>query len=1017
MSANIISNFVDIAPNEYFTKYSFNRNFNKLISNDINLFNSTVSDSDTNDPIGMLSSTQTYNKQKTYQNGECVFYKIQYDDTKFYILSSCADGNTHKPMVRKNDKTGELYVINSDYWKILGIPSTQGESKPKDKADVQMNEDLTNFKVEHELNTTTLSAHPTGKLGLKESTKTFLTLENITDDRQNLFYPNVIQSFVADNTTYSGYMRKWDNGLLEYDVVFRLGYISSDAEGYALLSANNLVVPNANKNFMYFKDDKDYEIFNQGGENYVVTETTKQVNLNKQLNAYSGKISFIEPFKDLNYMVFTSGSKVIETEAYNMKTDPIVEYDSRLDIQNRSIVGVQPDSRFKLLCHIPNSVLNIGYEALANIEMVDDEPVRFEFDVISSNLINISQRAFMNTELFDVSIPASTKYIGKQAFDGCNNLSLINIYLSTQDSANKQIHIGENAFTENVVSVNVIYLSSQQSGSPQDDLYAWLLNSNNRKFVGLTTNPNNIQISAVNRWEEPQQATFASPMALKALVQPISQQTSVSHEDETLSVDADEYVEPIISIDVNDFIYQLQHPANKETTPKRSLLKAIRPLASYDQVFLSGSSQTILTGCNTSFIYEDFGIDFANKITSPSVILESTITSPTAISDNALKNLTTLTGLTSTVDLTSIGSNSLPTSLKNLQLNLIDNNYSFDLRNHNIDNLTISVNNNPTSLSLNAVGANIGTLNLVGNGNTTLQSNALSISHVDMLILSGFNTLATSAFGCISSINNATLHGNNSNGTSIYRNLFHLVDDDDGTHAAVDNIDLRNDSWTLCANSFQYAQIPYLSIDMHNTMIAPHAFDYAGILQLMLSNATSSDFTGGNSAGMFSAKQINYVTIPNQTFLTASYSATKMKNVGFKNQTMITIGDETKILSIYNNVATYNDMPTYLGITNKRVSSFDSTKWKNLDINKIDIPYGISGINDGVFSSANVPSDCISAIQTITIPKTVKSIGQNAFNGLSDVGYVWFEPGIEFVGIGNAAFDNCRSLYEFIVRK
>lgn len=75
-------------------------------------------------------------------------------------------------------------------------------------------------------------------------------------------------------------MRKWDNGLLEYDLTFRLGYISSDEAGLDIISANSLDVPHRNNNFMYFKEEHDYKIFNHGGENYVVTPTSKQVNLN-----------------------------------------------------------------------------------------------------------------------------------------------------------------------------------------------------------------------------------------------------------------------------------------------------------------------------------------------------------------------------------------------------------------------------------------------------------------------------------------------------------------------------------------------------------------------------------------------------------------------------------------------------------------------------------------------------------------------------------------------------------------
>ena len=97
-----------------------------------------------------------------------------------------------------------------------------------------------------------MSAHPTRKLSLTDSSKLFTTIENIKEDRSKFFYPGYLESMIADDTTYYGYMRKWDNGLLEYDLTFRLGYISSDADGLDLLSANNLVVKHRNRNFLYF---------------------------------------------------------------------------------------------------------------------------------------------------------------------------------------------------------------------------------------------------------------------------------------------------------------------------------------------------------------------------------------------------------------------------------------------------------------------------------------------------------------------------------------------------------------------------------------------------------------------------------------------------------------------------------------------------------------------------------------------------------------------------------------------
>ena len=109
-SINIISSNVDIAQNEYVTKYSFNRNFEKLISNDMIL--DEMSQNNLN--------IETYNKYKTYSKNDLVFYKIKKTDPQLYVLCSLTTPNQHKPRVRKDINTNELYVISSEYWGIVG---------------------------------------------------------------------------------------------------------------------------------------------------------------------------------------------------------------------------------------------------------------------------------------------------------------------------------------------------------------------------------------------------------------------------------------------------------------------------------------------------------------------------------------------------------------------------------------------------------------------------------------------------------------------------------------------------------------------------------------------------------------------------------------------------------------------------------------------------------------------------------------------------------------------------------
>lgn len=212
-----------------------------------------------------------------------------------------------------------------------------------------------------------MSAHPSGKVGFRDSTLLYKSFDNVADNRKHVFFPYEIQSFTQDNSIYYGYMRKWDNGLLEYDFTFRLGYISSDANGMQLISANDLDVLHKNNNYLYFKTDDDMHMFNRGGTHYTNANGMMQVNLNNEVNAFSTKLQFIEPFRDLDYMVFTSGIKNVETEAYDVKNDVLSGYDSRFMIDGLDLVGVVENASFKTKAIVPSEIVNVRNGALAYI--------------------------------------------------------------------------------------------------------------------------------------------------------------------------------------------------------------------------------------------------------------------------------------------------------------------------------------------------------------------------------------------------------------------------------------------------------------------------------------------------------------------------------------------------------------------------------------------------------------------------------------------------------------------------
>ena len=107
----LISSNVDVAPNEYVLKYSYNRNFLKLCKNDEYLASQLSAEP------GKFH-VETYNKKKTYRKDEYVFYKLKKDAQQFYLLQSLQNANMHKPLATIDDN-GNIAIVNGDWQKIV----------------------------------------------------------------------------------------------------------------------------------------------------------------------------------------------------------------------------------------------------------------------------------------------------------------------------------------------------------------------------------------------------------------------------------------------------------------------------------------------------------------------------------------------------------------------------------------------------------------------------------------------------------------------------------------------------------------------------------------------------------------------------------------------------------------------------------------------------------------------------------------------------------------------------------
>lgn len=177
---NLVSDEVDVAANEYLTKFSVNRNFVKLLSNDAYL-ESKVKDDE--------STVYSYNSYKSYKEGDLVFFKTSLSAQNTYLLCSLTSSNNFTPSCEMN-VAGEYVVVNDNHWKMVGVPALDELSghSPTDIADEYILTSREDFETHHQ-DDTHLSAHPLGKFCRQSSQVLFTDMSNLSSSRSTLFYP------------------------------------------------------------------------------------------------------------------------------------------------------------------------------------------------------------------------------------------------------------------------------------------------------------------------------------------------------------------------------------------------------------------------------------------------------------------------------------------------------------------------------------------------------------------------------------------------------------------------------------------------------------------------------------------------------------------------------------------------------------------------------------------------------------------------------------------------------------
>ena len=294
---------VCVGYNEYVSRFSLNRNYRKLIANDLDLLTLY-------NRVSGGEDIEEWSPNVAYEPGKLVWFT---EGAELYLLRNQVIGNTTKPnpqdFVESGWKNENEHKTILDY----GLETTIQRYARKMINDHQ-NGDL------HSLGSLSGQAQFDRKLLRKDFT-------NRITSRDTNFYPYQTMDMLDADPSLSdvvldGSYRVYDNGMLEYDVLYRMGYMGQediDGDLYDVISCNCVDFrdtsrlatkdPQRNENGKYFFNTGDFSIFryeNTSKNNFSIIGTTVQRNRNDYCNVYHAKIRFPHEFSDLKYCVFGS---------------------------------------------------------------------------------------------------------------------------------------------------------------------------------------------------------------------------------------------------------------------------------------------------------------------------------------------------------------------------------------------------------------------------------------------------------------------------------------------------------------------------------------------------------------------------------------------------------------------------------------------------------------------------------------------------------------------------------------
>lgn len=334
---------VTVTGNEILYTHQINRNIRKLLENDEKL-------NELFEKVNGSVTIREYIEYYSYSIDDLIWF---YDDTinRLKILRCIRRNNTNKPFLKDGSYEGSGWKDENE--------EDDLESFGVDK----MVERLINNKIlTHENDS---SYHKYGQLkNYKTDVDGILMKKDLSNrnlSRSINFYPSKNVELQQDNTIVNGYYRRYDNGLIEYDIVFRLGYRgveTIDGVDYDKIVCNDMTLditeggynPETEKYFAAPVDNSIFAYQNTSQSNYSINDTTIERNRNDYVNVYGGIINFPVQFRDTRYMVFTSGTMAYDGDSSKATIEPcansITFFDKRTDRISPLLIAYSNGSNF-----------------------------------------------------------------------------------------------------------------------------------------------------------------------------------------------------------------------------------------------------------------------------------------------------------------------------------------------------------------------------------------------------------------------------------------------------------------------------------------------------------------------------------------------------------------------------------------------------------------------------------------------------------------------------------------------